>query len=149
MKRVHRPLIAREGSVLAWELHIYARADGSKQHRERKSSLYLVLQGEFSEPVKGISLYSLQLMSTAEPDVGNREMPCVGSILRVKPRIDAGGTLTKEEFEALLTLATTGNLRHMGMIFEEPRYGSALIASMSFFSQPPTEEYESTTLAHA
>lgn len=140
MKRAHRPLLAREGSVSAWALHVYARADGNKNHRERRSSHYLLLQGEFSERVKGVSHYSLQLTSAVEPNVGNQDMPCVGSILRVKPRIEAGATLTKEEFEALLTLATTGNLRHMGMRFEELRYGSGLIVSMSFFSHPPQEE---------
>jgi hypothetical protein len=140
MKSKKRDILLREGQVLDWELHVYARAEGTKQSRHRDSSQYLILEGEFTEPVNGVAKFSLQLHADAEPGVGARDMPCVGSVLRVKPEIQAGATLTPEEFQSILLLASTGNLKYLAMYFQQPRYGSALIANLSFSSRMPQPE---------
>lgn len=141
MKRpTARKLISRDGTVTAWRLDAYVHATGTKLTAVRESDRYLIVEGTLTEAVKGVAAYSIQFTSEPQPSLGNRDMPCVGSILRVKPRIDAAATLTPEEFKTMLTLATTDNLKSLTLYFQEPRYGSGLIASVSFFSHPPELE---------
>lgn len=140
MREVKRAMVQREGIVSKWTLDIYARAEGTKNARSRTSAQYLILEGEFSEPLKGVTKFSVQLSPADEPGLGAREIPTVGALLRVKPEIQAAGTLTPEEFRSVLLLASACKLRTFGMVFQEPRYGSALIASFSFSTRDPTAD---------
>jgi hypothetical protein len=140
VKKPKRELLSREGLVSGWTLDIYASAVGTKNIRSRESARYLIVEGEFTEAVKGVAKFLLQVSPESEPGVGAREMPCVGSVLQLKPQIQAAATLTSDEFHDLLLLASTGKLRTFQMAFQEPHYGHALIASMSFSSRDPERE---------
>jgi hypothetical protein len=140
MKARKRELLSREGVVLDWTLDIHARAEGTKHSRSRDSSQYLILEGNLTEPLNGITKFLLQVQATVEPDLGARDMPCVGSVIQVKPQVQAAGTLTPEEFQSLLVLAGSGRLRSLRIVFQKPHYGHALIASMSFSSRAPESE---------
>lgn len=140
MKAKKRALLSREGVVLDWTIDIHARAEGTKNSRTRESSQYLIIEGDFTEPLNGITKFLLQVTPAAEPDLGARDMPCVGSVIQVKPAIQAAGTLTLAEFRSLLVLAGSGRLKSVVLAFQEPRYGHALIASMSFSSRSPSGE---------
>lgn len=140
MPAAKRSMLQREGSVSSWTLDIYARAEGKTNARSRGSAQYLILEGEFIEPLKGVARFSVQLSPADEPDLGAREIPTVGSVLRVKPEVQAAGTLTSDEFRSVLLLASAGKLRTFGMVFQEPRYGSALIASFSFSTDDPAAD---------
>jgi hypothetical protein len=54
----------------------------------------LDLEGHFAEPLNGVNNCLLQVQATAEPDLGARDMPCVGAVIQVEPQIRAAGTLT-------------------------------------------------------
>jgi hypothetical protein len=140
MKVKKHELLSREAVVLDWTLDVYARAEGTKHSRSRESSRYLIIEGELTEPLNGVTKFLLQVDAAATPDLGARDMPCVGSVIQVKPKIQAAGTLTPEEFQSLLMLAGSGKLRSSTMVFQKPHYGHALIASMSFSSRPPESE---------
>jgi hypothetical protein len=116
------------------------RAEGTRHSRTRDSSQYLIIEGDFTEPLNGVTKFLLQVHATATPDLGARDMPCVGAVIQVKPQIQAAGTLTTEEFQSLFMLAGSGKLRSFAMNFQEPRYGRGLIASMSFSSRDPSAD---------
>jgi hypothetical protein len=135
-----RDLLPREGRVLDWTVDIHVRAEGSKVSRKRESSRYLILEGEFTEPLGGVTSFLLQLSPDPEPTVGAREIPSVGSVIQVKPNIQAVASLTPDEFHYLFLLASSGKLRSVYMAVQEPHYGRALIASFSFSSREPEDE---------
>lgn len=140
MQAKKRGMVSREGLVHKWTVDIYVRAEGDKHSRSRTSAQYLILEGDFIEPLKGVTKFSLQLNTDAQPELGTREIPSVGAVLRVKPEIQAAGSLTPDEFQSILLLASVGRLRRFGMNFQEPRYGRALIANLSFSSGEPAGE---------
>jgi hypothetical protein len=137
MKANKRELLSREVNVLNWTLDIYARAEGTKHSRVRDSSQYLIIEGEFTEPLNGVTKALLQVQAAATPNLGARDMPCVGSVIQLKPQVQAAGTLTPEEFQSLLVLAGSGKLRSLRIVFQKPHYGRALIANISFSSREP------------
>jgi hypothetical protein len=135
-----RELLVREAHVLDWTLDIHVRAEGSKHSRTRESSRYLILESDFTEPLNAVTRVCLQVHPEAEPSLGARDMPSLGSIIQLKPQVQAAGTLTPEEFQSLLMLAGSGKLRSFRMVFQKPHYGHSLIASMSFSSREPESE---------
>jgi hypothetical protein len=135
-----RELLVREGIVLDCTTDIFVRAEGVKLSRTRESSRYLILEGDFTEPLNGVSKFSMHVHTEAEPHLGNREIPSLGSILRLKPEIQPVVTLTPGEFQSLLILASGGKLRSVRVVFQKPHYGHALISSMSFSSSEPEGE---------
>jgi len=135
-----RDLLSREGRVLECTIDIHVRAAGGKTSRSRDSAHYLIVEGDFTEPLKGITKFLLQVSPDPEPSLGARDMPCVGSVFQVKPTIQAGATLTPAEFQSLLVLASSGTLRSVTMVFQAPHYGHGLIASLSFSSRAPEVE---------
>ena len=52
-------------------------------------------------------------------------------------RINAVVNLSQSEFSLVLGMAAAGRMVSVHVSFQEPRYGSALIASCSFSSDPP------------
>lgn len=95
--------------------------------------------GEFTEPVRGISAFSLRVRPEAKPGLGNVEIPSVGAWSATKPAFDGGVYLSEREFDLVLAMATSGKLVSVHFHFQEPHYGKALIASVSFGSDPPEE----------
>lgn len=140
MKARKRGLLSRDGNILDWTVDIYVRAEGTKRSRTRDSAQYMILEGELTEPLNGVTQFLLQLHPAEQPDLGARETPSLGAIIQVKPKIQVAGTLTPEEFRSLFLLAGSGKLRSCALVFQEPHYGHALVAGMSFSSRPPESE---------
>ena len=136
-----RELLSREGAITGWsaDVHIMARTV-RPDSRERATAIYLDIRGEFSAPVKGVGCFSLQVWPSERAGVGNAEIPSVGSFMKAKPVLQGFIVLSVLEFQSLLTLATSGQLRHCSCDFQEPHYGSALISSVLFSSEPPAAE---------
>jgi hypothetical protein len=108
--------------------------------RSRESSRYVILEGEFLEPLSGATKFLLQLSPQLEPSLGGGDIPSVGSVIQVKTQVQAVVTLTPDEFHYVFLLASSGKLLSVYMAVQEPYYGRALIASMSFSSRPPASE---------
>jgi hypothetical protein len=135
-----RELLSREGVVQDWTMDIHVRAEGTKLSRTRESSRYIILDGELTESLNGVTKFSMQVQTEAEPELGHRGMASLGSNIQVKPQVQVVVTLTLEEFQSLLMLASSGKLRSFRMVFQRPHYGHALIANMSFSSRAPESE---------
>lgn len=132
-KLAKREVLARDGPVTAWEVDVFSYVHSYKGFHERRSMACLVVDGEFTEPVEGISKFSVQV----SPDAikGDTESSSVGSLLQTKPQLQFVGSLTQDEFRAVLALATTGNLREFACNMEQPHHGDARVFSFGFSSQ--------------
>lgn len=135
-----RELMSRTGVVHGWDASVFVRAESQHGVRERKPMLVLELRGELSEPVKKVTSFKLTVFAEAEPAVGAAEIPSVGSVLSMRGSLDAVVQLADREFQLAMAMATAGRLASVHLHFQEPRYGSALIASCSFDTQTPDEE---------
>jgi hypothetical protein len=102
--------------------------------------LLLELRGVLSEPVKKVSSFTVTVFAEAEPAVGAAEIPSVGSVLSMRGSLDAVVQLADREFQFVVAMVTTGRLASVHFCFQEPRYGSALIASCSFDTRKPDED---------
>jgi hypothetical protein len=138
--RKGRELIARSGTVTGWEAGLYLHADGRREGRERKAMLALDVYGNLQEPVRNVSAFKITLFSEPDPTPGKAEIPSVGSIIAVKPTLDLVVTLADRELSLLTAMAAAGRLKHVDMCFQEPKYGTALVASCSFHTKVPDDE---------
>lgn len=55
----------------------------------------------------------------------------------MKGSLDAVVELADREFQLLCGIATAGRLTAVDLCFQEPRYGTALVASCSFSTREP------------
>lgn len=138
--RKGRELIARSGTVTGWEAGLFLHAEGGRENRERRAMLTLDVYGNLQEPVRNVSAFKITLFSDPDPTPGLAEIPSVGSIIAVKPTLDLVVTLADRELNLLTAMAVAGRLKHVDVCFQEPRYGSALVASCSFHTKVPDDE---------
>jgi len=132
--------MSRSGLVHGWDASVYVSAEKEHGSRVRQPMLVLTLQGELDAPVKKVGSFKLTVFSDAEPVVGASEIPSIGSVISMSGSMDAVVKLADREFHLVAAMATTGRLRSVHLSFQEPRYGSALIASCSFDTREPEEE---------
>ncbi|MFJ1253849.1 hypothetical protein [Cupriavidus sp. CuC1] len=136
-------LLTREGIITGWRASLHVLAERHRGGlRERKGSAWLVLEGELTEPVSGVSGFSIHMFPVTEPFVGQAQIPSVGSFIRVKPVMDGVVELSDREFDFVVTLVASGRIASCSVAFQPPRYGRALIASIGFSSDPPTLDDE-------
>jgi len=132
-----REMLSREGQVTGWRTEVMAYPfEVGSTRRERRAIPSISVLGAFVEPVKGVTQFDITFTPGA-PHIGNAEIPCVGVILKAKPAIEGHVTLAPIEFQTLLALVTTNNLRYLACDFQEPKYGHALMSSILFGSENP------------
>ncbi|QQX83746.1 hypothetical protein JJQ59_15190 [Cupriavidus necator] len=102
----------------------------------------MILEGEWTEPVTGVSRYAFHLFPVSEPCVGQAGVPSVGSFIRTKPVMDGVVELSGKEFDFVVTLAASGRTASCSVAFQPPRYGRVLIVRGSFGTDPPTPDDE-------
>jgi len=144
MKKTHRArreILSREGVIEGWDLSLYAIAQGGKavEERRREEQIYLTVRGTLVEAVSGVVEFDFQITGTDSPMAGRAEIPCVGSVIAVRPKLQAGVELSLRQFDTLLSVARAGHLKSCHFSFQTPRYGSALIASVSFSTSQPED----------
>jgi hypothetical protein len=147
-KAEEREILTREGEVTDWRAEVWVHSfsvdpdvdfdQDQKKRVERNALPSITVRGAFSQDVKGVSKFDIVVVP-GKPIVGKAEIPCVGVILKAKPVIEAHITLSEMEYQTVLALATTGNLRYFSCHFQEPRYGRSLITSLTFGSHKPEE----------
>ncbi|SIT51337.1 conserved hypothetical protein [Paraburkholderia piptadeniae] len=136
-----RELLSRYGRVTNWHASVTERVDrprGCPPERESHSSI--LLEGEFTEPVRDVTRFLIQVSPTAKPDIGNANVPNVGAFISIKPELQGVVDMTESHFQELLTLAASGRLAWCHVAFTVPFRRSALIVSIDFTSRPPDEE---------
>lgn len=99
---------------------------------ENKSSVHLTLEGDFREPVRGVSRFSLLICPDRDASAGQSKAPGVGSFLRAIPVMEGVVELLEHEFDTLMTLVVAGRLAACAIDFVTPRYGKADIRCIAF-----------------
>lgn len=141
-KRGHssvRALLSREAVVTNWraDLRAYAEWHRRRGERIRHGRISLELEGTLSEPVLGVTHFTMTVFSAAAIEMGQAEIPAVGSFIRTKPVMDGVVELLEQEFNVLMMLAISGQLTACSVAFQTPRYGRSLISSVGFSSALP------------
>ena len=127
-----RGMISRTGLVSDWGGSLFILAERHKGSETRRCLASLDLRGSLKEAVKGVTDYELTLSpSDDDPGVGKAEIASLGCFIATKPVLRGIVSLSRLEFDLVIALAVGGKLRQIAMYFQEPRYGSALIASFS------------------
>lgn len=136
-QKMEREILSREGLVTRWEVDVNATTvHVQPETNTRRESVYLEIFGDFTVPVNGISQFKI-LMMPGDLSIGLAEIPCVGSFLKAKPALEGVVRLSLTEFQTVLSLATSGNLKSCSCDFQAPRYGSGLITTMMLSSELP------------
>ena len=136
-----RELLGRYGRVKSWHASLTERVDrprGSPPERESRASI--VLEGEFTEPVRDVIRFLIQVSPTDKPGIGNADVPNVGAFISIKPELQGVVDMTESHFQELLTLAASGRLEWCFVAFTAPFRRSALIVSIDFTTRPPDDE---------
>lgn len=135
-----RELLARSGVVEDWGGYIFIHGDRRAGEGCRTTLMSMDIRGEFTTPVKGVTAFRLRVTPEISPSAGNAEIPAVGVWTSAKPALDGSVYLSDREFDLIRTMAAAGKLASIYVGFQEPYYGSSLIASVSFSSDPPEAE---------
>jgi hypothetical protein len=136
-----RPALSRYGLVAGWDMSFFLRALGGKavEGRALDGTTYLKVYGTLTEAVNAVSDFDFQLTGSASPQIGRSEIPSVGAIIGMRQAMQAGVELPLDQFNAVVAMACAGRLKSCHLSFQTPRYGSALISSISFSTSSPEE----------
>jgi len=133
-------LLSRYGTVHDTRIDLNIQAERLHGNLyQRKSSIYVDVIGEFTEPVSGVTQFSILTFPVEKPELGKTVIPSIGSFIRIKPTAQSVIELSLEEFQNLMQLAASGKLRSCYLAFNEPFRGRASIVSISFSSDPPEQ----------
>lgn len=133
-------MLQRSGDIKQLRASLSIRADRPRSlPPERTTMITIDIEGEFTEPVAGTSQFSIMAYVNANPVVGKKEVPSIGAFIAVKPVLQGVIDLSQNEFQSLLSMASTGMLRSCYFAFTKPRYRSALIVTADFNSKTADE----------
>jgi hypothetical protein len=136
-----RELLNRYGRVTSWHASVSERADRPRGHPPvRESGASILIEGEFTEPVRDVTRFLIQVSPTDKPDIGNADVPNVGAFISMKPELQGVVDMTEGHFQELLTLAASGRLAWCFVAFTVPYRRSALIVNIDFTTRPPEDE---------
>ncbi|MEM5449105.1 hypothetical protein [Paraburkholderia guartelaensis] len=132
-QRPQRELLSRYGRITSWYASLSVRADRPRGHPPgRESRASILFEGEFTEAVRGVARFLIQVSPTEKPDIGNAVVPNVGAFISVKPELQGMVDVTECEFQRLLTISASGRVAWCFVAFTVPFYRSALIVSIDF-----------------
>ena len=132
--------MSRYGRIASWHASLTERVDRPRGYPpERESRASILLEGEFTEAVRDVTQFLIQVSPTEKPDMGNVGVPNVGAFISIKPVLQGVVDMTERQFLALLTIAASGRLEWCHVAFTVPFRRSALIVSVDFTTRPPDE----------
>jgi len=139
--RRRRELLGRYGRITSWHASLSERVDRPRgQPPERESHASIQFEGEFTEPVRDVTRFLIQVSPKDKLGIGNADVPNVGAFISIKPELQGVVDMTDSHFQELLTLAGSGRLAWCHVAFTVPFRRSALIVSIDFTTRPPDEE---------
>lgn len=131
----------RHGLITDWRFDLHIQAERPRGGlAQRESRMYLELSGHLTEPLAGITQFSMLAFVSKEPKAGQGDVASVGSLTRIKPSIKGAVDLSVTEFQTLTQMASSQQLRSCYIAFQAPYRGHALLVSISFSSALPDED---------
>ena len=139
-KKQRSEILYRYGRITGWRADAYVSPEQLREGvAQRESQMYLDLKGTLTEPLSGTERFSVMVFISNEPRLRDGVVASVGSIIRLKPTLQAGLDLSFREFQTLMQLAAAEKLRSCRLAFQVPYRGHALIVRASFSSAEPDE----------
>lgn len=139
--RRRREVQFRYGLITGWQFDMHIQADRLRADMaKRESRTYLELKGELTEPLAGVTQFSILIFISEEPKAGLGEVASIGSFTRIKPSLQGALDLSRAEFQTLTQIVAAQQLRSCYVAFQTPHYGHALIVSISFSTGLPDDD---------
>ena len=132
--------LMRYGAVKNWRANIGVHVEKSRGHLpERACGSWLELSGDFSEPVVGVSAFTVLAHPNPEVSLGSTEPPCIGVFIEAKPVMQAVVAFSDGEFDRLLALAVSNQIRSIFFSFTPPHWRRAEIVNIDFSTRTVEE----------
>lgn len=138
----HREVLSRYATITEWRpsLTVLTNKPRGLPH-ERLVLHHINFFGTLEEPLKGVSELAGHIYPGTDVSIGNARIPCIGSIISMRPAVSLVATFTFDEFSWLLTLAAGNQLAACYFSCNEPIRGYAPVFSLSFDKDvPPLDE---------
>jgi hypothetical protein len=95
---------------------------------------WLIFRGTLDEPVKNVREVQFTLHGEEHPEPGPAKPASIGAVVQMRPHMTVLVRVPAVEFDRLWTTASL--IRHAHFLFTKPHYGTALVASVMFSSEP-------------
>lgn len=141
MPRRHRPspgyeVLSRNVAISTLTVHVRMRVDQRRgEGPEVDAGPWLELRGSLDEPLGGVQdvLFSLYPEGDLDTDVAGSAG--IGSVIRLKPRMDVVVPSSHRDFDRLWGLALSGRLTFAHLAVTKPYYGRARVVAASFSNE--------------
>lgn len=95
---------------------------------------WLIFRGTLDEPVKKMSDVQFTIHGEEHPEPGPAKPASVGAVVQMRPHVTVAVKVPAVEFDRLWTAAAL--IKHAHFWFTKPHYGTALVTSVMFSSEP-------------
>jgi len=95
---------------------------------------WLSFRGTLDEPVKNVTDVQFTIHGEEHPEPGPAKPASVGAVAQMRPHMTVSVTVPAVEFDRLWTAAAL--IKHAYFRFTKPHYGTALVTSVMFSSEP-------------
>jgi hypothetical protein len=137
--KAKRANLYRTGTVTKWSAGVGVMlADKVLSPGNRLGGIDLTLEGDMSEPVKGVSSFVLRLYPTTIGD--DEKVKCVGAVMKAKPALELLLFVTLAELQLIATLAASGVQIYCRFGFQEPKYNQGEVHTFTISTQHQQDE---------
>ena len=95
---------------------------------------WLSFRGTLDEPVKNVSDVQFTIHGEEHPEPGPAKPASIGAVVGMRPHMTVFVKVPAAEFDRLWTAAAL--IKHAYFLFTKPHYGTALVTSAMFSSEP-------------
>ena len=143
-RRARATIMAREVRVSSLALHVSTRADKPRGGVPTvESGSWLEVTGEIDKPVREVGTMAVTVLPMVSEEPGASVPPSIGSIIQVRPTLTAVVSVPVADFDRVWSMAISGHLNYVHVVFTEPDRRSALIVSVAFSNKSENDEPES------
>jgi hypothetical protein len=136
--RSRRPeILIRNIEITSGQAGVSISASRQKaEDPELSGSARVELAGVMDEPIRGVREVEMTVYPTDDPRPGKDPIPWVGLVHGVKPVLRPAFFISHRDFERVLMLALSGQLKHAYMAVTQPHYNTAYVTNVSFSTNP-------------
>lgn len=142
LRSAGREMLMLAGEISVWrsELHL-SHPPGHMEGDERTTGMTLEVSGDFTEPVKGVTRFTLMLGTYhGGGAVARGKTSQVGAFYKAKPSLLGSASLSLSELQLLLILLASGQRLQCTCYCQQPHYGNAAIQVLTFATSPSVEK---------
>jgi hypothetical protein len=96
---------------------------------------WLELRGTLVEPIRDVQDLVVKLWSDPDARIGPARPAALGYITGIRPAVEVIARCAPADFGYIWSLALSGHLTHVYMLFTKPHYSSASVLNLSFSNE--------------